>query len=67
MPNETVKKFEEMTNKVKYSDYLMPWGKYRGEFLADIYVEDPEYFHWALENVVDKELKKALEFQITGE
>lgn len=45
--------FKEMTNKMKYSDYCMPFGKYKGCFLADIYSEDPEYFEW-LSTIADK-------------
>lgn len=62
--DETISKFEELTNKVKYQDYMMPWGKYQGHFIADILLEDRSYFDWLVENVLDEELKKALEFHL---
>lgn len=62
--DETISKFEELTNKVKYQDYMMPWGKYQGHFIADILLEDRAYFDWLVENVLDEELKKALEFHL---
>ena len=62
MADETIAKFEELTNKVKYQDYMMPWGKYQGHFVADVMLKDRVYFDWLLENVVDEEFKKALEF-----
>lgn len=60
--DETITRFEELTNKVKYQDYMMPWGKYQGYFIADVMLEDRVYFDWLLENVVDEEFKRALEF-----
>lgn len=59
-------KFQEITNRVKYSDYIMPYGKYKGEFIADILIEDPNYFYWLQERATG-ELKEALDFHTKGE
>lgn len=48
---ELLKKFDELTNRVKYQDYMMPFGKYVGRFIADIKIKDKRYFDWALEHV----------------
>ena len=57
------KKFEELTNKVQFSDYIMPFGRYKGEFLIDVLLEDRQYFDWLLERA-DGELKEAMEWQL---
>lgn len=59
-------KFQEITNRVKYSDYIMPYGKYRGEFLADIKIEDPNYFDWLAERARG-ELKEAMDYHMKGD
>lgn len=51
-------KFQMLTNKVKYRDYMMPYGKFKGHFLADLKVNEPEYFMWASEHCYG-ELQKA--------
>ena len=38
--------FDTIMDKIKYSDYCVPFGKYQGCFLADVFSEDPEYFAW---------------------
>lgn len=58
-------KFDEFTNKVTLGNYLMPFGKYKGEFVADIYQEDRDYFDW-LYDKADGQLKEAMTF-IKGE
>lgn len=61
-----ISKFQELTNRVKYSDYLMPFGKYKGEFIADILVEDPDYLIWASENITG-EVKEAIDYHLKGD
>lgn len=53
--------FDKITNKVKYNDFLVPFGKYQGEFVADVLYNDRPYFDW-LYTVADGELKKAMDF-----
>lgn len=36
-----------MTEKNK--DYVMPWGKYKGETLEQIYIDNRGYLDWLLE------------------
>lgn len=43
---QTQDAFNSMMNKMKYNDYCIPFGKYQGCFLADVYTEDPDYFSW---------------------
>lgn len=63
---EMLRKFDEITNKVKYQDYMMPYGKHKGRFLADILVRDPDYFYWAAQHVRG-DLQKAFEWHIREE
>lgn len=66
--DDVLKKFDEMTNRVQFSDYIMPYGKYKGEFIADINIEDQDYLHWLMERLSDDdELKRAIRFHIEGE
>lgn len=66
--DDVLKKFDEMTNRVQFSDYIMPYGKYKGEFIADINIEDRDYLHWLMERLSDDdELKRAIRFHIEGE
>ena len=32
----------------KNKDFIMPWGKYRGETLEQIYLDDRGYLDWLL-------------------
>lgn len=59
-------KFQQITNRVKYADYIMPYGKYKGEFLADIKIEDPDYFNWLTEHSRG-ELMEAIEYHMKGD
>lgn len=53
-------KFQALTNRVKYQDYIMPFGKYKGEFIADIKMEDRNYFDWMLGNMQESDLLEAI-------
>lgn len=59
-------RFQAATNRVRYEDYLMPYGKYRGEFIADIYKKDPQYVFWLMDHS-HGELFKAVECIIAKE
>lgn len=66
--DDVLKKFDEMTNRVQFSDYIMPYGKYQGEFIADINIEDQDYLFWLMERLSDDdELKRAIRYHIEGE
>ena len=60
---ELLRKFDEITNRVKYQDYMMPYGKHQGRFLSDILIRDPNYFYWASQHVKG-DLQKAFEWHI---
>ena len=60
---EILRKFDEITNRVKYQDYIMPYGKHQGRFLCEILVRDPDYFYWAAQHVKG-DLQKAFEWHI---
>jgi len=36
-----------MSEPIRNHDYILPFGKYRGERLGDVIVEDPQYLMWA--------------------
>lgn len=65
MQNESIKidnilkKFETITNKVKFSDYMIPYGKYKGMFLADLLVKNEKYYMWMFTRS-DGELRDAM-------
>lgn len=48
-------------NKVEVGRYLMPFGKYKGDFVSDIVSEDPKYIDWMLTLDLNPELKEAIE------
>lgn len=41
-------------------NFKMPWGKYKGETLEEIYVENGEYLDWCLENINDEKIKEKI-------
>lgn len=53
--DDILKKFDEITNRVKYNDYIMPFGKYKGQFVADIKECDESYFDWLYEQMQSNE------------
>lgn len=59
------KKFDEITNKVRFNDYIFPFGKYKGEFVADVVLEDPNYIDWVLNNIDNEELKEAIQWHLS--
>lgn len=42
-------------------DYVMPFGKHKGETLEEIFVEDPRYLEWCVENLDPCEALDAIE------
>lgn len=53
--------FEPHTNRVTYDNYLLSFGKYRGQFLRDVIEIDDDYVVWLLETFKKGELVTALE------
>lgn len=55
--------WEKMMEKLMYNDFIVPFGKYQGCFLGDVYAEDRKYFEWlsSLEDT-DQELKNAIAY-----
>ena len=51
-----------MLNSCALEKYIMPFGKYKGEYLADIIKEDPAYIDWVEDNNIDiGDLQKAIQ------
>lgn len=48
-------------NKTSIDKYLMPFGKYRGEYVSDVVSEDPGYIDWLLKQDLNPQLKEAIE------
>lgn len=66
--NETkdiIDKFDKITNKVRFNDYIFSFGKYKGEFVADVVMEDPNYIEWVMENIDNEELKEAIQWHLS--
>ena len=40
-----------------YKDYEMPFGKYEGMTLDEIYAEDPDYLEWIKDTFEDGKVK----------
>jgi uncharacterized protein (DUF3820 family) len=37
-------------DKEEAGEYILNFGKYKGESIADIYYEDPKYLEWLVSN-----------------
>lgn len=61
---DVLSKFNRITNRVMFSDYMMPFGKYEGEFLAKIVKDDPDYLRWLFPRVNNNELRDAIHYHI---
>lgn len=60
-------KFDSVTNRItEYDNYIMPFGKYRGLFLVDIFKGDNDYFMWLFKKA-GGDLKLAMEHVIGKE
>lgn len=62
--NDLVEKFRTMTNKVMYSDYMMPFGKYTGQYLSYLVDLDRPYLEWAIDHTSSEELVAAIRFHL---
>lgn len=61
---DVIEKFRAMTNKVMYSDYMMPFGKYTGQYLSYLVELDRPYLEWAIEHTSNEELVAAIKFHL---
>lgn len=43
----------KIVNKRSLDKYIMPFGKYKGEYIADIQSHDPQYLDWLISNQID--------------
>lgn len=41
-------------------EFKMPWGKYKGETLEEIYISDGQYFDWIVDNTENKAVVEAI-------
>lgn len=54
-------RFEGMT-LAQAKKWALPFGKYKGEFIEDVYQEDQQYIDWLYEKLKDTDkLKQAIE------
>lgn len=42
-----------MLNSCALRKYIIPFGKYKGEYLADVISEDPSYIDWIVSNNIE--------------
>lgn len=54
-------RFDTLTNKVKNQDYIFPFGKYKGEYVADVKMEDIDYLLWMRDNLREEDNKELLD------
>ena len=41
----------ERTISMDLDKYIIPFGKYKGEYLGDVAADDPGYIEWVADNV----------------
>lgn len=61
---DVLSKFDRITNRVLFADYMMPFGKYEGEFMAKIAVDNPEYLMWLYTRATTSELRDAIQYHL---
>lgn len=54
------------TTTVNNNAFVMPFGKYKGESVADIVASDPGYAEWAIENLQDPKIRERFEKELRG-
>lgn len=59
-------KIKSLTNRIQYEDFIMPYGKYEGYRIKDIYQFDADYIFWLLDHS-NGDIKKAVECTIEKE
>ena len=42
-----------MINERSIDKFIMPFGKYKGEYIADVMSNDPKYIQWIIDNDID--------------
>lgn len=57
-----ISKWRRLLLRLDPGRFIMPFGKYKGEYLDDIEIDDPDYIDWLLSVVKDHcELKVCLD------
>jgi uncharacterized protein (DUF3820 family) len=54
--------FSGATTKIKTFDFILPFGKYKGETVDDIFKKDPQYLLWAISST--RKLQLSLEDKV---
>lgn len=49
-----------MSGQTQARDYILKFGKYKGDTLEEVYVTDRDYFDWMLENIESDDIQKKL-------
>lgn len=60
MKLENVTNKHEKSNRVIYMDDELPFGKYKGRVLSEIWKEDPSYVTWLENNITYYEIKNEI-------
>lgn len=64
--NMGMTKYNAVLNKIDNEKYIMPYGKYRGNYLHVIYESDPDYFFWLAQRA-EGDLRTAMFYIIEKE
>ena len=59
-----VRREEVSNNRLCIEKYIMPFGKYQGDFVSDIAMENPDYLKWLKDKQIDDQLKEAIEYHL---
>ena len=50
-----------MTMESQGRDFVMPFGKYQGQTLEEIYIEDKGYIEWLVDNMENDRIRESAE------
>lgn len=56
--------YEVKSTQLSPSSFIMPFGKYKGESVAEIVATDPAYAQWASENLQDPKIRNCFEKEL---
>ena len=51
-------------NRLCIEKYIMPFGKYQGDFVSDIAMENPDYLTWLRDKQIDEQLQEAIDYHL---
>lgn len=47
-------------------DYVFPFGRYKGQWISDIYEVNPSYLDWVLRNCeISDDVRQAIEYHLS--